>query len=101
SPRGPLMLAFLLSVVPALAAPPVPAIVPLRHAHAHNDYQHRRPLLDALDRGFCSVEADIFLVEGELLVGHTRFDLRRGRTLEKLYMRPLRERVKAGKGHVY
>jgi len=33
--------------------------VPLIPAHAHNDYLHARPLLDALDHGFCSVEADI------------------------------------------
>ena len=26
--------------------------VPLIHAHAHNDYEHKRPLLDALDHGF-------------------------------------------------
>ena len=29
---------------------------PVRRAHAHNDYEHKRPLLDALDQGFCSVE---------------------------------------------
>jgi hypothetical protein len=44
----------------------------LEHAHAHNDYLHQRPLLDALDHGFCSVEADIFLVDGELLKGARR-----------------------------
>src|SRR5262245_45294116 len=70
-------------------------VVPLPQAHAHNDYEHKRPLLDALDNGFCSVEADIFLVNGELLVGHTSKDLRPERTLEKLYLDPLRQRVKA------
>ena len=39
-------------------------------AHAHNDYEHRRPLQDALDRGFSSVEADVWLVDGELRVAH-------------------------------
>src|SRR5712692_10174041 len=47
-----------------------PRIVPLKHAHAHNDYEHKRPLLDALDHGFCSVEADVFLDGDALLVGH-------------------------------
>ena len=75
--------------------------VPLRHAHAHNDYEHKRPLLDALAHGFCSVEADVFLVDGELLVGHTRKDLRPGRTLAKLYLEPLRQRAKANGGRVY
>ena len=41
---------------------------PLANAHAHNDYEHDRPLLDALDEGFTSIEADVFLVEGQLLV---------------------------------
>ena len=43
---------------------------PLEHAHAHNDYQHARPLFSALERGFRSVEADVHLVDGQLLVGH-------------------------------
>lgn len=59
--------------------------------HAHNDYEHERPLLDALDHGFCSVEADVFLVDGALLVGHTESDLEPGRTLQSLYLDPLRQ----------
>jgi hypothetical protein len=77
------------------------SVVPLIHAHAHNDYEHKRPLLDALDHGFCSVEADIYLEQGKLLVGHTRADLRPERTLEKLYLDPLRERARAQGGRVY
>lgn len=60
-------------------------------AHAHNDYRHARPLQDALDHGFRSVEADIFLVEGELLVGHDRAELSPERTLRKLYLEPLKQ----------
>jgi len=40
-------------------------VVPLLHAHAHNDYLHKPPLLAALEHGFTSVEADIFLVDGK------------------------------------
>lgn len=76
-------------------------VTPLRHAHAHNDYEHTRPLLDALDQGFCSVEADIYLIGGELLVAHDRKDVRPGRTLQSLYLDPLRERVRANGGKVY
>lgn len=79
-----------------------PAVVtPLALAHAHNDYLHDRPLLDALRHGFTSVEADIFLVEGKLLVGHTRSELKPERTLEALYLDPLLERVRAGGGQIY
>ena len=66
------------------------AVSPLPRAHAHNDYQHTRPLLDALNQGFCSVEADIYLVEGQLLVGHDRDELSTERTLQSLYLEPLR-----------
>ncbi|HEY1379279.1 MAG TPA: phosphatidylinositol-specific phospholipase C/glycerophosphodiester phosphodiesterase family protein [Gemmataceae bacterium] len=76
-------------------------VTPLRHAHAHNDYEHPRPLFDALDQGFSSVEADVFLRDGKLLVGHTALSLKPERTLESLYLDPLRERVRANGGHVY
>ena len=59
---------------------------PLLTAHAHNDYYHTRPLLDALDQGFSNVEADVFLVGDQLLVGHYRWELRRDRSLESLYL---------------
>ena len=78
-----------------------PGPVPLAGAHAHNDYSHERPLLDALDHGFCSVEADFYLVDGKLLVAHDLDRTKPGRTLEALYLDPLRERVKANKGSVY
>ena len=79
----------------------VVAQTPLLRVHAHNDYEHPRPLFDALDHGFCSVEADIFLVNGRLLVGHNRQELKPDRTLEKLYLDPLRERVRLNHGRVY
>ncbi|MEU9588105.1 hypothetical protein AB0D70_32420, partial [Streptomyces werraensis] len=53
--------ALVLMAAPASAA----GAQPLPRAHAHNDYEHDRPLLDALDHGFTSVEADIYLVDGE------------------------------------
>ena len=65
----------------------------LRRAPAHNDYEHERPLLDALNHGFGSVEADVHLSGGKLLVGHDPEDLTPERTLEKLYLEPLKERV--------
>ncbi|MEU5319129.1 phosphatidylinositol-specific phospholipase C/glycerophosphodiester phosphodiesterase family protein [Streptomyces sp. NPDC047461] len=74
---------------------------PLWRAHAHNDYEHPRPLLDALDHRFGSVEADIFLVGDQLLIGHTADDLDPARTLESLYLDPLAARVRANHGSVY
>ncbi len=85
----------MLSVLLTIAVTPVP------NAHAHNDYVHARPLHDALDAGFCSIEVDIFLQDGKLLVGHDRNELKAERTLEALYLEPLAKRVKANGGWVY
>ena len=76
-------------------------VVPLLRAHAHNDYEHQRPLFDALEQGFCSVEADIYLVDGQLLVSHDRKGLKPERTLQALYLDPLRDRILKNGGHVY
>jgi len=76
-------------------------IIPLVHGHAHNDYEHSRPLVEALECGFCSIEADVHLVDGKLLVAHNREDVKPDRTLESLYLEPLRRRILANNGHVY
>ena len=98
------VLLMLLAVGFAVGAPPAVAgdrVRPLPQAHAHNDYEHARPLLDALDHGFASVEADVYLVGDQLLVGHDPEDLRPERTLERLYLDPLAELVERNHGHVY
>ena len=74
---------------------------PLPQAHAHNDYEHDRPLQDALSHGFTSVEADVWLVDGELLVAHDREDVDPSRTLESLYLDPLADRARREGGRVY
>lgn len=73
----------------------------LDRAHAHNDYVHARPLRDALDRGFGSVEVDIWLVDGALLVAHDRDSVQVDRTLEGLYLAPLRAHITARGGQVH
>jgi glycerophosphoryl diester phosphodiesterase len=95
-----LLLVWSLSTVASSCAE-LSTVEPLGRAHAHNDYEHARPLLDALDCGFCSVEADVWLVKGELLVAHDLRDAKPGRTLEALYLRPLAERVKTNRGRVF
>jgi hypothetical protein len=77
------------------------AAEPLPQAHAHNDYQHRRPLLDALEHGFCNVEADVHLVDGRLLVAHDADKVDPRRTLEALYLEPLRAQIIENKGRVH
>ncbi|HWY77090.1 MAG TPA: phosphatidylinositol-specific phospholipase C/glycerophosphodiester phosphodiesterase family protein [Verrucomicrobiae bacterium] len=84
-------------------AAPVPdaSPVPLINAHAHNDYEHTRPLFEALEQGFCSVEADINLIDGKLLVAHNPKEAVPSRTLQSLYLDPLRAQVKKNGGHLY
>lgn len=87
-------------VAPAAAAPDGRSTVqPLERAHAHNDYEHDRPLLDALDHGFTSAEADVWLVDGQLYIGHDAPDM--SRTLASTYLLPLAKRVRANGGAVY
>src|SRR5882672_4968668 len=91
--------AVALALILGAAEPKLPT--PLPQAHAHNDYEHTRPLFDALDRGFCSVEADVWLVNGQLLVAHDLKDAKPERTLQALYLDPLRERVMRNGGKVF
>jgi len=72
------------------AARDIPDLLP---AYAHNDYENQRPLFEALELGYRGVEADYYVVDGELLVGHDVDDLQPDRTLEALYLLPLRQRV--------
>ena len=76
-------------------------VVVLPAAHAHNDYRHERPLRDALDHGFSSVEADVYLVGENLCVAHDAPEIRPERTLRSLYLDPLRERAKRHGGRIY
>lgn len=76
-------------------------VVALPTAHAHNDYRHERPLLDALDHGFANVEADVFLVGEKLCVAHDAPEITPERTLRSLYLDPLRARAKRNKGRIH
>ena len=73
---------------------------PHQHAHAHNDYEHVRPLKDALQNGFISVEADVHLQDGKLLVSHN-LPVKKTQSLETLYLAPLDSLLKGNSGRVY
>ena len=73
---------------PAAPAPEAPD--PAVRIHGHNDYLQPVPCTRALELGLGSLEADVFLEDGELRVGHERWQLRPGRTLRALYLEPLR-----------
>ena len=80
---------------------PSTRVTPLLNAHAHNDYLHPRPLLDAMSCGFTSIEADVFLVDNQLLVAHTMLEISATRTLEDLYLKPLADLADRNDGRIY
>lgn len=70
-------------------------------AHSHNDYEHERPLFDALEYNFKSIEADVFSVGDSLFVAYNFEDIKPGRTLRRIYLEPLKNQINKNKGSVY
>lgn len=69
--------------------------------HSHNDYEQAFPFWLAWRQGFGSIEADIFLDQGELIVGHDPEQVKQRRTLDSLYLRPLLQCLQQNGGYVY
>lgn len=67
-------------------------------AHSHNDYANVIPFWIAYYNHFSSIEADIWIVNGELYVGHDQKDIKPERTLDALYLRPVVNLVKYNGG---
>jgi len=63
-------------------------VVPIP-CHSHNDYWRRVPLYQAIHFGCTSVEADVWLVDDDLYVGHSPSSLTQNRTFRSLYVDPL------------
>lgn len=77
------------------------AFVPLLNGHAHNDYEHDRPLFDALQYRFKSIEADVYSIGDSLFVAHDFDQIEPGRTLRQLYLEPLKKEISKNGGSVY
>lgn len=93
------------AALPQVQAQPgaiLPPDTPIPLAFAHNDYEHARPLFDALALGFGAIEADIHSVNGKtpLLVSHTA-PLDPADTLEALYLAPLARIAAENGGRIY
>jgi alkaline phosphatase len=71
------------------------------NTHSHNDYEQAIPFWLAWQAGFGSIEADIWLQEGRILIGHNREEIKAGRTLEEYYIRPLLSCLEKNNGHPY
>lgn len=71
------------------------------HAHSHNDYAHERPLFEALEQGFTSIEIDVYLHKGRLVVTHDPIGLNKKPTIQELYFEPLKKRIADNDGTIY
>lgn len=90
------VLLFLAVLLPAVAAAQFPVIL-----HSHNDYERTAPFWEAYSQHCTSIEADVHLVDGQLLVGHDRHDLKPGFSLESMYVEPIVKLFRANGGRVW
>ena len=57
--------------------------------HSHNDYWRDVPFYSALSVGCISIEADVWLIDGTLFIGHELGALTPARTFLSLYVNPI------------
>jgi len=74
-------------------------IIPV--GHSHNDYTRDVPMHDALTYGFTSIEADVYLHEGRMVVTHDAMRLNEKPTLQALYLDPLKSFIQTNGGRVF
>ena len=68
--------------------------------HAHNDYQQPLPLTNALRNNVFSIEADVYLRNGQLVVAHTAKDVAAVPSLDSLYLQPIIRLFKKHNGRI-
>ena len=71
------------------------------NAHSHNDYEQKTPFFLAYNAHFGSIEADIWAVNGQLLVAHSKDQLKTERTLDKHYIQPILTKFRENKGKAW
>lgn len=96
--KKPVFLIIVLLATSLVMAQPAYTVA---NAHSHNDYEQKIPFYTAYNARFGSIEADIFLQNGELIVAHSKEELSLHRTLDSLYLQPLLYTVKQNKGFAY
>lgn len=73
----------------------------VENVHSHNDYLQNVPFYTAYSARCASIEADIFLVDGELYVAHEAKDIHKNRKLRNLYLNPIKEQMEMNGGSGY
>lgn len=84
------------SVRLALVVAVLTCTLPLAYGQAifaHNDYVKPDPFYKAFGLKVEYIEADIFLEDGKLLVAHTKSEIDPSKTLESMYLKPIKEKI--------
>lgn len=71
------------------------------NAHSHNDYLQHTTFYQAYNEQFGSIEADIHLRNGLLLVAHDSADVTASRSLESMYLLPILKSIERNGGYIY
>jgi hypothetical protein len=73
----------------------------LPNGHSHNDYTRERPLYDALQYGFTSIEVDVYWHAGRMVVTHDDVNLEEKPTIQELYLDPLMQIISQNGGQAF
>lgn len=57
--------------------------------HSHNDYTHAHPFWGAYEQKADFIEADVFPVNGKLMVAHSKNHIHTDSTLSRMYLQPI------------
>jgi alkaline phosphatase len=94
-------LAALYLTVRPIASGAQPLHYTVANTHSHNDYEQQAPFWAAWQQQFGSIEADIWLIGGKVIIGHDTNEIKAGRTLEEYYVKPLQACIEKNGGHPY
>ncbi|WP_296703664.1 alkaline phosphatase, partial [Algoriphagus sp.] len=64
--------------------------------HSHNDYLQNAPFWEAFGAGASSIEVDVILQDGQLMAAHEKESINPSKTIQSLYLDPIREGLKNG-----
>ncbi|MEN2281433.1 alkaline phosphatase [Algoriphagus sp. SE2] len=64
--------------------------------HSHNDYLQKAPFWEAYAAGASSIEVDVILQDGELMAAHEKESINPSKTIQSLYLDPIREGIENG-----
>ena len=80
---------FIITVLFLCCVSPIQAQYSTLNGHSHNDYAQTTPFFLAYNAHFGSIEADIWAVNGDLFVAHSKTEITTQRSLDSLYILPI------------